>query len=63
MTVLKRKRLARGLKNMDVAVKVGVSETYYSKIENLTTQPNTQVIKRLEKLFATSADELFKIEE
>lgn len=63
LTVLKKKRLTKGLRNMDVARKIGISETAYSKIENLTLKPNRIITKKLERLFKTTAEELFQMEE
>lgn len=47
---LKSNRLRLGLKQSDVASKIGISEQYYNMIENGKRQPSVSTAKKLSKL-------------
>ena len=60
---LKKIRLASGLKQAEVAEKIGVAKNTYCNWENGTREPNILKIKALAKLFGVSVDYLVGMEE
>ena len=60
---LKKIRLASGMKQAEVAKKIGVAKNTYCNWENGTREPSILKIKALAKLFGVSVDYLVGLEE
>lgn len=60
---LKKIRLASGMKQTEVAKKIGVAKNTYCNWENGTREPSILKIKALAKLFGVSVDYLVGLEE
>lgn len=56
---LKRLREERGLKQNFVAGKLGITQNYYSQIENGHRPPQVEHLLKLRELFNVSLDEIF----
>lgn len=60
LTNLKAVRLASGLKQSEVAEKIGISLPWYSLLENGRFVPTDPVKKKIAEVFGESVDELLK---
>lgn len=57
-TVLRRKRLAGGLSQEDLAQRAGLHRTYVSQLERNLKSPSLRTIHRLARVLDTTASEL-----
>ena len=55
---LKRRRLNSGLSQKDMAIRLGVTQSQYSRIESAKTEP-TKYLDELGKIFGCLPDEVF----
>ena len=61
---LKKARIDLGLKAMDVAKECGISNTYYSRLENDKAQnPSKDLMIKISKVLKKSAADLFLSDE
>lgn len=58
-TNLKRMREERGLKQNFVAKQLGITQNYYSQIENGHRPPQLEHLLKLRNLFGVSLDDIF----
>ena len=56
---IKKLREERGLKQLFVAEKLGISANYYSQIENGHRLPQVEHLLKIRNLFGVTLDELF----
>ncbi|AXU71531.1 TPA: helix-turn-helix transcriptional regulator [Clostridioides difficile] len=59
MNNLKELRTERNLKQKDVALKVGITTSYYGMIESGTRVPSLAIAIKLSKCFGVSIEKIF----
>ena len=59
---IKGLRLHQELLQADVAQKLGITQSQYSKLERGVLEPNLEIIRHLTKLFCVSSDYLLEID-
>ena len=58
LSTMKRKRMEQGLRQMDVARKIGVSESQLSKIETGRIEPSEEILARIAEALRIDESEL-----
>lgn len=58
LSTMKRKRMEQGLRQMDVAREIGVSESQLSKIETGRIEPSEEILARIAEALRIDESEL-----
>jgi len=54
MSKIKKLRILNGFTQMEMAKKLGISQSLYSLIENGKRKPSKKVVKKIEEIFGVS---------